>query len=254
MNFNSLTIEELVDNIQAELTMSCALDKYVPDAEIRRLIEFKAMPYFYRNYDDAQQKAYFFIDQRAFRTEQYTKYKYLTLPNEVMHVVWTYGVGNHNGGFAGFSFGQSANGLDLLGAAGSGGGMAGMGETATYMGVIGLFADSINSMRKTTFKSDFNVNNKRFNVLTRVNQNLILECFMGIENEFLFADPLFVEYSTALGLIALGNLLVRITMPLPGNVQINGASIKEEGENRKKAVEEEIKGRPGNSNFFFNRR
>ncbi len=46
----SLTIEELVDSIQTELTISCALPKTLPDAQIRQIIEKRALPWFYRSY------------------------------------------------------------------------------------------------------------------------------------------------------------------------------------------------------------
>ena len=59
------TIEELIDLVQNELTISCALPKTLPDANIRQIIETRALPWFYRNYQYAVQKIYYFIDQRA---------------------------------------------------------------------------------------------------------------------------------------------------------------------------------------------
>jgi len=50
------TIDELIDLINSELTVGCALPKQLSSAEIRRIIETRAMPYFYRKYQYAVQK------------------------------------------------------------------------------------------------------------------------------------------------------------------------------------------------------
>lgn len=74
------TIEELIDFVQNEITVGCALPKVLPDSEIRRIIETRALPYFYRNYQYAVQKMYFMIHQEAFQTEEFTKYRYVNVP------------------------------------------------------------------------------------------------------------------------------------------------------------------------------
>ena len=73
---NGLTIEEFVDFVQNEITVGCALPKVLPDSEIRRIVETKALPWFYRSYQYAVQKMYFFVHQNAFQTEEFTKYRY----------------------------------------------------------------------------------------------------------------------------------------------------------------------------------
>ena len=52
-----LTIEEFVDRIQTEISVSCALPKTLPDANIRQIVESRALPWFYRNYQFAVQGA-----------------------------------------------------------------------------------------------------------------------------------------------------------------------------------------------------
>ena len=54
---NGLSIEEFIDFIQNEITVGCALPKVLPDSEIRRIIETRALPYFYRWYKGV--KTYF---------------------------------------------------------------------------------------------------------------------------------------------------------------------------------------------------
>ena len=62
----SYTIHELIDVVQGELTVSGMLPKILPDIEIRRLVENKAQPWFYQNYQYAVQKLYFFINKINF--------------------------------------------------------------------------------------------------------------------------------------------------------------------------------------------
>ena len=44
------TIEELIDLIICDLTIGFSLPKTLPDTEIRRFIETRAMKYFYQEY------------------------------------------------------------------------------------------------------------------------------------------------------------------------------------------------------------
>ena len=55
------TIEEFIDLVQSELTISCALPRTLPDNNIRVIIESRALPWFYRTYQYAVQKMYFLI-------------------------------------------------------------------------------------------------------------------------------------------------------------------------------------------------
>jgi hypothetical protein len=59
-----LTIEEFIDRVSSELTISCALPKSLQN--IRQIIEARAKPWFYRTYQNAVQKIYFLIRKEAF--------------------------------------------------------------------------------------------------------------------------------------------------------------------------------------------
>jgi hypothetical protein len=85
-----LTIDEFIDLIQTEISVSCALPKTMPDANIRQIIESRALPYFYRWYQYAVQKMYFLLKKEAFTIEEFTKYGYVTVPCEIQSVVYLY--------------------------------------------------------------------------------------------------------------------------------------------------------------------
>lgn len=267
------TIEETIANTQAHLTMSGALPCILPDAEIRRVIERVALPYFYRNYYLASQKTYFYIDKTTFTSEQYTAHNYVVLPDEIQAVTYVYGVGFNRGFFSGYAsqeyLGNYGGANINYGTTMPGGNMDNsipsqnpymnsyinnVGNFSLYKVVLDGFADVLNQMNKITFKTSFNPNNKRFQVLTKVDRNLILEAYAGIEVEHLFADPLFNRYLCALCDIQLGMMLTRYDMQLAGNVKINGDSIKVQGEAEKLKVEDELKALNPPTFMFTSRR
>lgn len=270
---NNYTIEELIDNTQAHLTMSGALPCILPGAEIRRIIEKIAVPYFYRNYYLAVQKTYFFIDKNVFLSNEYTAAGHVVLPEEIQSVVFTYGVGNNRGFFSGYAsqeyLGNYGGANINYGTNLPGGNMNNsipsqnpymnsyinnVGNFSLYKVVLDGFADVLNQLNKITYKSSFNPNSKRYEVLTHINRNLILEVYAGIPAENLFSDILFQQYVNALSDIQLGLLLTRYDMPLAGNVKINGDAIKTYGEAEKLRVETEVKEMNPPSYFFTSSR
>jgi hypothetical protein len=87
-----LTIEEFIDRIQTEISVSCALPKTLPDANVRQIIESRALPWFYRSYQYSVQKMYFLIRKEAFVAEEFTKYNYVNVPCEIQSVSYLYEV------------------------------------------------------------------------------------------------------------------------------------------------------------------
>ena len=53
-----LTIEELIDTVQMDITFGCTLPKTLPDNSIRLYIESQASKWFYRNYQYSLSKIY----------------------------------------------------------------------------------------------------------------------------------------------------------------------------------------------------
>ena len=54
----SITIEQLIDIVQADLSVSGLFPKVLPDVEIYRLIKEHALEWFYKNYQFAVMKTY----------------------------------------------------------------------------------------------------------------------------------------------------------------------------------------------------
>ena len=246
----SLTIEELVDSIQTELTVSCALPKSLPDAHIRQIIEKRALPWFYRNYQYSVQKMYFLIRKEAFTSEEFTKYNYVEVPCEIQSVIYLY----EARGQSLFQLGINSPNLSVnLGVTNQpylSSFVTTIGELGMYKTLLNNMSDMLNQLSKFTLKHHFNYLNHRLNILTNVKYDVIMEAYANIPKENLFNDDLFFKYTVGQAKVALGNMTGRYSFTLPGGVTMNAADLVSQGKEEVKEVEEEIK-TMSNSSFFF---
>lgn len=244
------TIEELIDLVQNELTISCALPKSLPDANIRQIVETRALPWFYRSYQFAVQKIYFFIHKDAFTAEEFTKYSYVQVPCAIQSVVYLYEV---RGGSL-FQLGINTPNLSVnLGVTNQpylSSYVTTIGELGVYKTVLDSMSDMLNQLNKYTLKYQFNQLNHRIHILTNVKHDVIMEAYANIPAENLFKDDLFFKYVTGQAKQQLANLLGRYTFNLPGGVALNSADLMSQGKEEVKEVEEEIKGQ-STSSFFI---
>ncbi len=258
------TIEELIDVIQGELTVSCALPKSLPDIEIRRIVENKAKPWFYQNYLYAVQKIYYFLDGAALDSDEYTKYRYITLPCEIQTITWIYPVRN----ISLFNLGINQPNLSVnLGVTNQpylSSYVTTIGDLGVYKALLGNFSDMLNQFNKTTIKYNYNQMSNRLHLLgvnsrgdtgnLNGKENMIIEAYANIEAEALYADPQFIKYVGGLAKQALGNLYGRFDFNLPGGTKYNTADLKAEGKEEVLEVTEYIKGITSSGWFFMVKR
>jgi hypothetical protein len=248
----ALTIEELIDLVQDELTFSRAMPCVLKDEEIRRLVEKRVSPWFYRNYHYATEKAYFGVKKNSFKHSKNGMW-YVKMPNEVQYTTWIYQVGNLRR--YGFGFASDHMGEDMGYAVGAAGGTAGMnmtsmGDFAVFRLVIEGFADVLNKLNKSTFKHSYNPNQKVLSVMSKMNKDLIVEAYANIEPEYLYGDPLFQEYLIGMAMEQMGRQLKFFDMPLIGDVKVNGEAIQSDGKERKDKAIEEVKKLSSSAGFF----
>jgi len=245
-----LTIEEFIDSIQTELTIACALPKTLPDEAIRLIVEKRALPWFYRSYQYSVQKLYYLIQKEAFQQEEFTKYRYVTVPCEIQTVTYLYEVR----GTSLFQLGINTPNLSVnLGVTNQpylSSYVTTIGELGTYKTLLDNMSDMLNQLNKYTLKHHYNQLNHRLNILTKVEHDVIIEAYAEIPNENLFRDDLFYKYVTGYSKQQLGNMVGRYDITLPGGVKINAADLVSQGKEEVKEVEEEIKGQ-SNSSFLI---
>ena len=246
----SYTIEELIDLVNAELTMDCALPQVLPIRTIQRVIITQAQPWFYQNYIYATQQAYYYIKKSLTETREFTRDKWIYLPEEIQSVTWLHRVNKADL----FSLGLNAPNLSInLGVSNQpylSSYVTTIGELGVYKTVLDSFSDMLDQFSLYTVKYDYNQMANRLSILTSVNDDMICECYANIEPEHLYADPLFIEYVTGICKMKIGEMTGRFDFKLPGNVTYQSSMLLDEGRAMRDNVVEQIKAIP-NSDFFF---
>lgn len=244
------TIEEMVDLVQSELTISCALPKTLPDSSVRQIIENRALPYFYRWYQFAVQKLYYVIRKDAFFTEEFTRYRYVEVPCEIQTVTWLYEVRGDSLFQLGINTPNLSVNLGVTNQPYLSSYVTTIGELGLYKTLLDNMSDMMNQLNKYTLKHQFNQLNHRIHILTDVKHDVVLEAYANIPRENLFKDDLFYKYCVGYSKIMLGNMVGRYSFTLPGGVTMNATDLISQGKEEVKEVEDEIKGQ-SNSSFFF---
>jgi hypothetical protein len=245
-----LTIEEFVDRIQTEISVSCALPKTLPDANIRQIVESRALPWFYRNYQYAVQKMYFLIKKEAFFTEEFTRYNYVNVPCEIQSVTYLYEVRSASLFQLGINTPNLSVNLGVTNQPYLSSYVTTIGELGVYKTILDSMSDMLNQLNKYTLKYNFNQLNHRLHILTNVKYDVIMEAYANIPQENLFNDDLFYKYVVGWAKVQLGNMVSLYEFQLPGGIKINGANLVTQGQAEIKEVEEEIKGM-SNSSWFY---
>jgi hypothetical protein len=244
------TIEEFIDQVQTDLTISCSLPKTLPDEAIRVIIERRALPYFYRNYQYAVQKLYFLIRKEAFFSEEFTKYNYVNVPCEIQSVVYLYEVRDISLFQLGINTPNLSVNLGVTNQPYLSSYVTTIGELGVYKTILDSMSDMLNQLNKYTLKHHFNQLNHRIHILTNVKNDVIMEAYANIPQENLYRDDLFFRYVAGWAKKQMGNMVGRYDFTLPGSVKIMAADLVSQGDAEIAAVEEEIKGQ-SNSSWFI---
>lgn len=248
------TIEEFIDSIQTELTISCALPKTLPDEAVRVIIEKRALPWFYRNYYYAVQKLYYLIRKEAFETEEFTKYNYVTVPCEIQSVSYLYEVRSASLFQLGINTPNLSVNMGVTNQPYLSSYVTTIGELGVYKTILDSMSDMLNQLNKYTLRHNYNQLNHRLHILTNVKYDVIIEAYAEIPNENLFRDDLFFKYVAGYAKLQLGNMVGRYDFQLPGGVKIQAADLVSQGQAEVKEVEEEVKGMSNSSWFYMVKR
>jgi hypothetical protein len=237
----SMTIEQLIDVVQQDLTVSGMLPKVLPDIEIKRLIKEIALEWFYKNYQFSVQKLYYFLPMDILKSELYHRYKYLILPEEIENVVEIKYVNNPHMWKVGIQAPYLSMNLGVTNQPFLTSFVTTAGELAQYRSVIGKFSDEINKLSLERVRFNYNHLNKRITFLGEVQKGMILECWSRIEEEELFDFQLFKEYVIGLSKKKTGEVLGRFNFNMPGNFQYNASDLISDGKEMVDKVIEQIK-------------
>ena len=251
LNNERMTIEQLVDFVQADLTFSGLLPKVLPDLEILRIVKEEALEWFYKKYQFAVIKSFYRLDKSFINSEEYTALGYIILPEEVENITRIVEINNPSL----FRIGIQAPNLSInFGVTNQPyltSFVTNVGELATYRQILSSFSDEINKMSRNYTKFSFNQINKRLNILDQVRSSFMLEVYIRIQQEEIFSNHLFKKYVKALSKIRLGEVLGRLNFQMPGNFQYNAADLISQGQSELEKVIEQIVGESPNTSFFI---
>ena len=179
------------------------------------------MKYFYMNYIYGVSKMYYYVDKHAFQTEEFTKYSYIQLPCEIQSISWIHQTRSSNKLQLGLNSPNLSVNLGVTNQPMLSSYVTTIGELGTYKAIIDSMSDMLDQMTLFTSHYHYNEQTGRLNILTAVHSSLVLEAYVNIPQENLFADPYFIKYVTAWAKQQQGNLLGRYDFNLPGSVKIN---------------------------------
>ena len=250
-NNDKMTIEQLIDYVQADLTFTGMMPKVLPDLEIQRIIKENALQWFYKNYQWALIKSYYKLDRRVINTDDYTKNGFIILPEECENVVKIYNISDPYL----FKFGVQSPNLSMnVGIANQPyltSFVTNVGELATYRQILSGFSSELNKLAKLYNKYAYNPESKRLHLLGDVRNDLMLEVYVRIEQEELMHSNLFKDYVVGYSRLRLGQMLQRVTFQMPGNFSYNADSLISQGQEMIDKTIEAIQKQSPNSSFFI---
>lgn len=233
-----LGLEELIDLVNQDLTKNCVLPQVLPLDAIRRIATQKATRWFYRNYKYALQKTYYYVDLMSMWKNKSTSTHFFYLPDEIESIKWIYQVNYSDMQNIGFllprnsvSFGTTSQPFVAS---------INISEWAESLTVLNGMADALATYSKNTLKFSFDPNSKRFEVLTSVSSNLILEVNAHIPEEALFGDPLVLKWITGWSYIEMAQILGFSQITYVGEATVNSDMFMELGKKMVEEVEEAV--------------
>ena len=251
LNNEQMTIEMLVDFVQADLTFSGLMPKVLPDLEIERLVKEKALQWFYKNYQWAVIKSYYRLDMAFVNSDYYTNYGYLVLPEECENVVKIFNIDDPSL----FRIGIQAPNLSInFGVTNQPyltSFVTNVGELGVYRQILSAFSSELNKLSKLYNKFSYNIEAHRLHLLGEVRNDLMLEVYVRIGQAELFNAQLFKDYVVGLSRVRLGEALGRLSFTMPGNFQYNASDIISQGQDLLDKTVEEVKAQSPNTSFFI---
>ena len=264
-------LDELVQEINDELTIACQIPFTVPKKELARIID-RAKKYFYKIYEDSVEEMYIALPKTAFLKKEFkegisqnndplTKQNLksprgvVEMPKTVYAVNAVYEIGGfagEDGGFGARSF--SAGDVDFsidkfiysdVYGAGIGS------ENLMYYVINSKFIDNTRQVLQAQIGYTYNRLTRKFRFTGELPDNdVIFQVFTTIPDCDLFEDEAFIRYVIAKAKIQLSRILGTFNFNLPGDITINYDLVMNEGTEELETLIEEIKGDEGVDYFF----
>jgi hypothetical protein len=232
-----MTEQELITDINDEITFSGALPYGLPEKEIKRIIENDSR-YFWDNWRHAVESRYLLLPLELFKNPTFKKFRQIQLPDCVQFVVdFKEAKGGSMFGtidrdFADQKFIGSEIFLTPF-----------IGESIMYRTVMFSFLDLTKAMVLDTIAYDYNKNSKLLGVLGRTPATAaVVRVFKKLDYDKLFEDEMFQRYVRAHAKVRLSHMLQSFDYTLPGGVKVNYQNIVTVAEKEMEEVKAMMKG------------
>lgn len=228
-----MTKDELIQDINSEITFSGALPYSLPEKELSRQITI-AERYFYDNWRHSVEKRYLLIPKDVFSNPAFKNNRQILLPECVQFVIQ---LKKPTGGsifatldrdFAESKFIGSEIYLTPF-----------IGESIMYRTVIFSFLDLTRGFILDTVAYDYNKNTKLLSIVGGTpKQNIVAQVYKKIDANKLYDDELFQRWIRAKCKVRLAHMLQTFKYQLPGDVSLSYESITTTAEAEMKEVNE----------------
>jgi hypothetical protein len=249
----AIALDQLIDIVQADLTVSGLFERLLPNKEIKRLVKEHCLEWFYKNYQFSVQSSFYYLAKENFTKDIYTQFKYFILPEEIENITRVYKLDDPSLMQLGIQAPHLSLTMGVQAQPYLTSFVTSIGELVTYRSIISAFSDELNKLTKKTLDFSYNPINKRLEFLTSVHQNLILRVYVRIGQEDLFDNQLFKDYVTGKSRIRLGETLKRFTFNMPGQFQYNADELIAQGTALVESVTTLISGQANNGWFMITR-
>jgi len=231
-----MTEQELINDINEEITFSGMLPYSLPEKEIKRQLEIGTR-YFWDNWRHAVEPRYLSLPKKLFNNPTFKKIRQIQLPDCVQFVTE---VKEPTGGsifgtidrdFSESKFIGSEVFLTPF-----------IGESIMYRTVIFSFLDLTRGLVLDTIAYDYNKNTKLLTIVGRTPKiDAVVRFYKKVEKDKLYEDEIFQRWVRAKCKVRLAHMLQTFKYTLPGNVSISYESITQTAEAEIKAVEDMMK-------------
>ena len=233
-----MTKKELIDYINAELTASCSLPFSPPDAEIDRIISLESR-WLFREYRDALYTRWYILDKKYYETQEFKNTRTFQMPACVEGIKVVYEL---TGGSRVFGIHDPDMQFDRL--------MAAdlyltplSSDQITYRTIQWSFWDMSRAFNLRDIQVSFNLNTKRLVIIGRDPvESLFVTTMDRIPDQDFYEDPLVIKWFIAKAKISLARILGMFSYNMLGNVTINYADIRQEGQEELAELKEKIAG------------
>lgn len=230
-----MTEQQLIQEIESEISLSCALPYSLNPVEIKRIIK-RAREFMYDNYQYAVEDRYIIIPLEVFEHASFKSNRLVSLPDCVVSV---YDVREMTGPGAFGNIDRDFSDSKLLGAEINLSPF--QGDNLVYKTAMYSFYDLAKAYLLETVAFSWNRNTKRVTIMGRnPRKPVAMRTMVKIPEDSLYDDELFVRYCLAQAKINLGRTLSIFNYNLPGGVQINFDGIKQDGKDEMLAILEQI--------------